>query len=56
MVQMHADLADKGFEILAFPCNQFGEQEPGTPEEINAFAREKYGAKFHMFQKCDVNG
>ena len=44
-----------GLRILAFPCNQFGSQEPGTNEEIKAFAG-KYGVKFDMFDKIDVNG
>ena len=42
--------------ILAFPCNQFGEQEPGTSEEINEFAVEEYGVEFKMMEKVDVNG
>lgn len=46
----------KGLRILAFPCNQFGGQEPGTNEEIKAFATEKYGVQFDMFAKIDVNG
>jgi len=41
--------------VLAFPCNQFGGQEPGTPEEIRAFA-DGYGATFPIFSKVDVNG
>ena len=41
--------------ILAFPCNQFGSQEPGTNEEIKAFVG-KYGVQFDMFDKIDVNG
>ena len=49
-------MKDQGLEILGFPCNQFGGQEPGTAEEINEFARGKYGAEFLMFEKCDVNG
>jgi len=44
-----------GLRILAFPCNQFGSQEPGTNEEIKAFAG-KYGVQFDMFDKIDVNG
>lgn len=40
---------------MAFPCNQFGSQEPGTAEEIRAFA-DKYGVKFPMMAKIDVNG
>ena len=42
--------------MLAFPCNQFGAQEPGTNEEILEFARSKYGASFPMFAKIEVNG
>ena len=44
-----------GLKILAFPCNQFGHQEPGTNEEIKKFAQEKYGAKYDLFAKIDVN-
>jgi len=44
-----------GLRILAFPCNQFGSQEPGTNEEIVNFVA-KYGVKFDMFDKIDVNG
>jgi len=44
-----------GFMVLAFPCNQFGGQEPGTAEEIATFAK-GYGAAFPMFGKIDVNG
>ncbi|XP_065161842.1 glutathione peroxidase-like [Atheta coriaria] len=46
---------DKGLKILAFPCNQFGAQEPGTPEAICKFV-EKYNVKFDMFEKINVNG
>ncbi len=45
-----------GLNVLAFPCNQFGAQEPGTDEEILEFATSKYGATFPMFSKIDVNG
>lgn len=41
---------------MGFPCNQFGGQEPGTNEEIEKFAREKYGAEWDLFSKIDVNG
>jgi glutathione peroxidase len=44
------------FEILAFPCNQFGAQEPGTDEEIASFARKSFGVTFPIMRKCDVNG
>jgi glutathione peroxidase len=42
--------------VLAFPCNQFGAQEPGTDAEILAFATSKYDANFPMFSKIEVNG
>ena len=48
--------ASNDFTVLAFPCNQFGAQEPGTNEEILAFAQEKYQANFPMFAKIEVNG
>lgn len=47
---------DRGFEILAFPCNQFGAQEPGDAEEIKNFCKLTYDVTFPMFQKIDVNG
>lgn len=47
---------DYGLEILAFPSNQFGGQEPGTEAEIKEFARSKYSVTFPMFSKVDVNG
>ena len=43
-------------EVLGFPCNQFGGQEPGTDEEILAFATSKFDADFPMFSKIEVNG
>ncbi len=46
----------KGFEILDFPCNQFGEQAPGTDEEIQEFCVLRYDTKFPRFHKIDVNG
>lgn len=47
---------DKGFEILDFPCNQFGNQAPGTEEEIAAFCDARFGITFKQFAKIDVNG
>jgi glutathione peroxidase-family protein len=47
--------ARQGLRILAFPCNQFGKQEPGTATEIKQFAA-SFGAEFDMFDKIDVNG
>ena len=53
---LHAELADRGFTVLGFPCNQFGGQEPGTPEEIEQFCSATYGVTFPMTAKIDVNG
>ena len=47
---------DSGFEVLAFPCNQFGKQEPGDTEEIQSFCSLNFGTKFPIFKKVDVNG
>lgn len=46
----------RGFEILGFPCNQFGGQEPGTEGEITSFCELNYGVSFPMFAKVDVKG
>ncbi len=46
----------KGFEILGFPCNQFGSQEPGTAEQIKTFCTTKYNVTFPLFTKIEVNG
>ncbi|MFC5476202.1 glutathione peroxidase [Paraherbaspirillum soli] len=46
----------QGFEVLGFPCNQFGAQEPGNAEEIGAFCEKNYGVTFPLFEKIDVNG
>ena len=53
---LYDDLKDKGLEILGFPCNQFGKQEPGAADEIGAFCQKNYGVSFTMFDKIDVNG
>ena len=47
---------EKGFEILDFPCNQFGHQTPGTDEEITEFCQLKFGTDFPQFKKSEVNG
>ena len=52
---MYQRLSPQGFEVLAFPCNQFGGQEPGTDGEIKAFT-DGYGVTFPLFAKVDVNG
>ncbi|HXW33125.1 MAG TPA: glutathione peroxidase [Acidimicrobiales bacterium] len=48
--------ADQGFTVLGFPCNQFLEQEPGTPDEIAEFCSVNYGVSFPLFEKIEVNG
>lgn len=47
---------DKGLVVLGFPCNQFGEQEPGSATEIREFCTKNYGVTFDLFSKIDVNG
>ncbi|NBW98217.1 glutathione peroxidase [bacterium] len=47
---------DRGLEILAFPCNQFGSQEPGTDQEIKSFCETRYQISFPLFGKIEVNG
>jgi len=54
--EIYKKYKDKGFEILAFPCNQFGSQEPGTNEEIKNFCSSKFDVTFRLFDKIDVNG
>ena len=53
---LHEKYATKGLCVLGFPCNQFGQQEPGTANEIRQFCTTKYGVKFDMFEKIEVNG
>jgi glutathione peroxidase len=48
--------ADRGFSVLGFPCNQFGAQEPGSPEEIETFCSTTYGVSFPLYEKLEVNG
>ena len=55
LAELHSRYFEKGLRILAFPCNQFGKQEPGTNAEIKAFALE-HGAEYDLFSKIDVNG
>ena len=47
---------DRGLEVLGFPCNQFGAQEPGSEQEIATFCETNYDVTFPMFRKIDVNG
>ena len=54
--QLHRDYGSRGFEVLAFPCNQFGAQEPGDAAEIASFCSTVYDVTFPVFAKLDVNG
>ncbi len=54
--RLHDRFAEQGFTVAGFPCNQFGEQEPGTADEITEFCSVNYGVSFPMFAKIDVNG
>lgn len=54
--QLYLTYKDAGLEILAFPCNQFGGQEPGSNEEIKEFCELRYRTTFPLFAKLDVNG
>ena len=47
---------ERGFEVLAFPCNQFGGQEPGTADEIESFCKVNFGVSFPLMAKIEVNG
>ena len=54
--KLYEQYKDQGFVILDFPCNQFGNQAPGTEEEIHTFCTAKYAVSFPQFAKIDVNG
>ncbi len=54
--ELYETYHDRGLEVLGFPCNQFGKQEPGSNEEIQHFCRVNYGVTFPMFDKINVNG
>lgn len=53
---LYEDYKDRGFTILGFPCNQFGQQELGSAAEIGAFCTHNFGVSFPMFAKVEVNG
>ena len=53
---LYDECAEKGLEILDFPCNQFANQAPGSAEEIHKFCTVKFGTEFPQFAKIDVNG
>ncbi len=54
--QLFQDFKDKDFEVLGFPCNQFGGQEPGNSDEIAEFCKVNFGVTFPLMEKVDVNG
>ncbi|HEX7812911.1 MAG TPA: glutathione peroxidase [Burkholderiales bacterium] len=54
--ELHTGFREQGLEVLCFPCNQFGKQEPGSPTDIATFCQRHYGVSFQMFDKIDVNG
>lgn len=54
--ELYKKYKDRGFEVLGFPCNQFGKQDPGTNKEISEFCLLNYGVSFTMFEKIEVNG
>lgn len=54
--KLYDKYAEKGFEILDFPCNQFGHQAPGSEEEIVSFCQTRYNVSFKQFAKIEVNG
>jgi len=56
LVALHDKYKDQGLEVLAFPCNQFGSQEPEACPKIKQFASEKYKVSFPIFEKVNVNG
>jgi len=54
--ELHEKFAPRGFTVIGVPCNQFGDQEPGSAEEIQTFCSTTYGVTFPMTEKIDVNG
>ncbi len=53
---LYSKYKERGFEVLGFPCDQFGHQEPGSDDEIKEFCQLNYGVKFPLFSKIEVNG
>ena len=54
--ELYDTYAERGLEILGFPCNQFAGQDPGTNDEIRSFCQINYGVTFPIFEKINVNG
>lgn len=53
---LHDKYASRGLVVLGFPCNQFGQQEPGNSSDIQSFCQSRFGVSFPLFEKIDVNG
>jgi glutathione peroxidase len=53
---LYAKYNDRGLEVLGFPCDQFGHQEPGNDDEIKSFCETNYGVNFPLYSKIEVNG
>ncbi len=53
---LYTKYQERGFEVLGFPCDQFGHQEPGSDDEIKSFCQVNYGVNFPLFSKIEVNG
>lgn len=53
---LHDQFSAQGFAVLGFPCNQFGQQEPGSASDIQNFCESRYGVSFPLFEKIEVNG
>jgi glutathione peroxidase len=56
LVNVYEEYSELGMQVVAFPCSQFLDQEPGTREEIKDYARNVMGASFPLMEKCNVNG
>ncbi|MEO0491563.1 MAG: glutathione peroxidase, partial [Cyanobacteria bacterium J06659_2] len=56
LVALNKAYSDRDFMVIGVPCNQFGSQEPGSPEEIKSFTESKYNVDFPLLEKQDVNG
>ena len=54
--EIHDKYGADGLSVMGFPCNQFGQQEPGSGDEIGVFCQKNYGVSFYMNEKVDVNG
>lgn len=54
--QLYRTYKERGLLMFAFPCNQFGKQEPGSADEISVFCQQNYGVSFPVFAKIEVNG